>query len=132
MKLASDGVSVTAGATWEDVRAYKILDDSGNKIGTYEGQVYSGMHELRCHVPSRTGESSQFDVLVECPAATYASKFIVQCIRTGVLNLTFLLKSRDGQAYAVSAGWNNPKEVLDEARFFALAQSVLHLLAKKE
>lgn len=48
----------------------------------------------------------------------------------GVLNLTWLLKKADGKWYAASAGWNNPKETLDETFFLGLVQSALDLLGK--
>jgi hypothetical protein len=43
----------------------------------------------------------------------------------GVLNMTYLLKARGGQWYAMSAGWNNPVAALDEDRFFAILQRIL-------
>lgn len=46
----------------------------------------------------------------------------------GVLNLTWLLRSRSGAWYALSAGWNDPAKALDEERFFALVQSALDLV----
>ncbi len=48
----------------------------------------------------------------------------------GVLNLSFLLRSAGGSWLAVSAGWNDPKAPLDEARFFGLVTRLLSLLGK--
>jgi len=45
----------------------------------------------------------------------------------GVLDMTFLLQSADGQWYAFSAGWNDPTAPLDENRFFGLVQRVLNI-----
>ena len=46
----------------------------------------------------------------------------------GVLNLSFLLKSRSGRWMAVSATWNNEAASLDEPRFVALTSRLLTLL----
>jgi beta-lactamase class A len=49
---------------------------------------------------------------------------------TGVLNLTFLLRAKDGTWYAASAGWNDPKEAVEDAKLTGLMQRVLYLLGK--
>ncbi len=46
----------------------------------------------------------------------------------GVLNLSFLLKTRSGRWMAVSATWNDEKAALDEPRFVALMSRLLTLL----
>jgi hypothetical protein len=46
----------------------------------------------------------------------------------GVLNLSFLLKTRDGRWQAVSATWNDETAPLDEARFAALISRLIGLL----
>jgi beta-lactamase class A len=46
----------------------------------------------------------------------------------GVLNLSFLLKTRSGRWLAVSATWNNPAAALDEPRFVALMSRLLSLM----
>ncbi|HYW14583.1 MAG TPA: serine hydrolase [Allosphingosinicella sp.] len=46
----------------------------------------------------------------------------------GVLNLSFLLRTRSGRWMAVSATWNDEKQALDEARFVALMSRLLGLL----
>jgi hypothetical protein len=46
----------------------------------------------------------------------------------GVLNLSFLLKSRSGRWMAVSATWNNENAALDEARFVALMGRLIALM----
>ena len=46
----------------------------------------------------------------------------------GVLNMTFLLKSKSNHWYALSAGWNNPAAPLTEAKFFELVQQCFELL----
>jgi len=43
----------------------------------------------------------------------------------GVLNMTWLLKSKSNAWYCLSASWNNEKKNLDENKFFELVQSVL-------
>jgi hypothetical protein len=46
----------------------------------------------------------------------------------GVLNLSFLLKSREGRWMAVSATWNNEAAPLDEPRFAALMSRLIALM----
>lgn len=46
----------------------------------------------------------------------------------GVLNLTWLIRTKEGERYALSAGWNDPAGPLDEDRFIAILQSVIYLL----
>lgn len=48
----------------------------------------------------------------------------------GVINLTFLLKSKDGAWFAVAATWNDPKDPVDETRFAGLIQRALYALGK--
>ena len=43
----------------------------------------------------------------------------------GVLNITLLLKSKNGKTYRLSATWNNPLALLDEAVFFELIDLVV-------
>ncbi|HEX8528321.1 serine hydrolase [Allosphingosinicella sp.] len=47
---------------------------------------------------------------------------------SGVLNLSFLLKTRSGRWMAVSATWNDPAAPLDEPRFVALMSRLVTLL----
>jgi hypothetical protein len=46
----------------------------------------------------------------------------------GVLNMNFLLRSREGRWMAVSATWNNASAPLDEARFAALMTKLIALM----
>lgn len=46
----------------------------------------------------------------------------------GVLNMSFLLKSREGRWMAVSATWNNEAAALDEPRFAALMSRLVGLM----
>ncbi len=48
----------------------------------------------------------------------------------GVLNLTYLLKRDDGAWFAVSFGWNDAKNPVQENRLFALVQVAIDLMAK--
>ncbi|MBI5362941.1 MAG: serine hydrolase [Planctomycetes bacterium] len=48
----------------------------------------------------------------------------------GVINLTFLLKSKDGAWFAVAATWNDVKDPIDETRFAGLLQRALYALGK--
>lgn len=46
----------------------------------------------------------------------------------GVLNLSFLLKTRSGRWIAISATWNDEAKALDEPRFVALTSRLVSLL----
>ncbi|MEA3052906.1 MAG: hypothetical protein QOG72_1809 [Sphingomonadales bacterium] len=46
----------------------------------------------------------------------------------GVVNLSFLLRSRGGRWMAVAATWNNPEAPVDEARFAALMSRLVALM----
>ena len=48
----------------------------------------------------------------------------------GVLNFTWLLRTKKGEHYALSMGWNNPAdEGVELETYLGLAQSTLRLLA---
>ncbi|MBI3097813.1 MAG: serine hydrolase [Planctomycetes bacterium] len=49
----------------------------------------------------------------------------------GVLNLTFLIQSNNGEWFAVSGGWNDPERSLDEARFAGLIQGAIDLIGRR-
>lgn len=46
----------------------------------------------------------------------------------GVINLTWLVRSRAGAWHAVTGSWNDPQAPVDEARFAALMQRALQLV----
>jgi Beta-lactamase enzyme family len=46
----------------------------------------------------------------------------------GVLNMTWLLRSRSGKHYAMSAGWNDPSKEVDLAKFSALMMTAADLI----
>ncbi|MGB0714672.1 MAG: serine hydrolase [Phycisphaerae bacterium] len=51
----------------------------------------------------------------------------------GVLNMTWLLKDKSGQAYVLSAGWNNPtEEGAPIEKFVSILQPILDLLGRGE
>jgi hypothetical protein len=47
---------------------------------------------------------------------------------TGVLNMTFLLRGKDGAWHAVSGTWNDPKQSVDEGRFQLLMSRAVALV----
>ncbi len=49
----------------------------------------------------------------------------------GVLNMTFVLRGKDGQWYALSAGWNDPDRSVDTLRFTGLLTRALELAAPR-
>jgi beta-lactamase class A len=46
----------------------------------------------------------------------------------GVINLTFLLKTVEGESYALSAGWNDPCKEVDLGLFVGLVQKVINTI----
>lgn len=50
----------------------------------------------------------------------------------GVLNLSYLLRSRGGTWYALSVTWNDPKAPVDEAKLFTLVQGMVPLLTNEK
>jgi len=50
----------------------------------------------------------------------------------GVLSMNFLLKSRSGARYGISAHWNDSTAPLDEGRFIALVTRLVNLLAERD
>ncbi|MBD8677344.1 serine hydrolase [Sphingomonas sp. CFBP 13720] len=49
----------------------------------------------------------------------------------GVLNMTFVLRAKDSQWYALSAGWNDPDRSVDTLRFTGLMTRTLELAAPR-
>lgn len=49
----------------------------------------------------------------------------------GVLNMTYLLRAKSGDWYALSCGWNDPQRALDEGKLAGLVTRTLSLLAKE-
>lgn len=49
----------------------------------------------------------------------------------GVLNLSFLVQARTGGWYAVTGSWNDPKAIVDEAKFVALMSRLVALATKQ-
>jgi beta-lactamase class A len=47
---------------------------------------------------------------------------------TGVMNMTFLVRGKSGQYYAVSGGWNDVRAAVDESRFVGLMRRAVSLL----
>jgi hypothetical protein len=74
----------------------------------------------------RNGDPTALDILAinPGPARTSAPGFSYIGFKggseTGVLNATYLLRSKEGRWLALSVTWNNREAALDEARFLAL------------
>lgn len=51
---------------------------------------------------------------------------------TGVLNLTYLLRTKSGTWYALSCGWNDPNAALDDQKLFGIVTRALGLVGKLE
>lgn len=49
---------------------------------------------------------------------------------TGVINLSFLVRSKAGAWYAITGSWNNPAAAVDEAKFVGLMSRAVALAAK--
>jgi beta-lactamase class A len=82
----------------------------------------------------RNGDSTALDLLAINPgidpslAGGFAYVGFKGGSEPGVLNLSFLLKSRQGRWSAVSATWNNEAVALDEARFIALMSRLVAVM----
>ncbi len=48
----------------------------------------------------------------------------------GVLNMTWLLKTKKENWYCLSASWNNESEILEEKKFFEIMQSAIDFIGK--
>lgn len=48
----------------------------------------------------------------------------------GVISLSFVVQSRQGQWYSVSGSWNNPRREVDQNRFVAIMTRALNILAR--
>lgn len=49
----------------------------------------------------------------------------------GVLNLTYLLQAKSGDWYALSCGWNDPAQSVEDAKLVGLVTRMLALLARE-
>jgi hypothetical protein len=82
----------------------------------------------------RSGDSTALDLLSINPglgpalAGDFAYFGFKGGSEPGVLNMSFLLRSRAGRWMAVSATWNNPAAPLDEPRFAALMSRLVGLM----
>ena len=82
----------------------------------------------------RNGDSTALDLLAINPGLGPASgrNFAYFGFKggsePGVLNLSFLMKTRDGRWTALSATWNNEAAALDEPRFAALISRLIALM----
>lgn len=87
------------------------------------------MNWLRVH-----GGPTALDILAINPgmASAVANQFAYIGYKggseTGVMNMTFLLRSKDGKSYAVAGSWNDAKSGLDERRFQQLMTRIITLL----
>lgn len=80
----------------------------------------------------RKNDATALDVLglspgLEIPADRFSYGGFKGGSEPGVLNLTFLLRRKDGAAVALSAGWNRTDAGVDEQAFITLVQSAIHL-----
>jgi beta-lactamase class A len=82
----------------------------------------------------RSGDATALDLLAINPglgpalAGDFAYFGYKGGSEPGVLNMSFLLKSREGRWMAVSATWNNETAPLDEPRFAALMSRLVGLM----
>lgn len=85
----------------------------------------------------RSGDRTALDILAINPGLPdlrrdYAYVGFKGGSERGVLNLSFLIRRRDGTWFAVSIGWNDAAAPVDEARLVSAAGRLLALLAKDE
>jgi len=90
------------------------------------------MNYLRKHTETGAAAEARKILGINPSDLVDKSKFSVICYKggseAGVLNLTYLLQSRGGHWYALSATWNDPKAALDENKFFAAISGGFGLL----
>jgi hypothetical protein len=82
------------------------------------------------------GEETALDILginrgLKIPEGSFPYAGYKGGSNKGVLNMSWLLRHKSGDWYVLTLGWNNPKQILDENRFYTLAQEALDLLARK-
>lgn len=63
-------------------------------------------------------------------AADYGNVGFKGGSETGVVNLSFLVRSKAGSWYAVTGSWNDPAAAVDEAKFVGLMSRLVSLAAK--
>lgn len=83
----------------------------------------------------RKGDETAFQILAINPGVAIPRDRIAYAgykggSEPGVLNLTFLLRTKAGDWYALSAGWNNPDKSLDDKKLIALVQAAVDQLGK--
>lgn len=82
----------------------------------------------------RNGDSTVLDILAVNPGLgrSAAERFAYLGFKggsePGVIGMSFLIRRKEGNWIAMSVGWNNPAEPLDEARFIALVARLVALL----
>lgn len=84
----------------------------------------------------QNGDSTALDVLAINPGVSEetAGEFAYLGFKggsePGVLNVTYLARTKAGRWYAVSGSWNDPANTLDEAKFIGLMTRALSLLTE--
>jgi hypothetical protein len=82
----------------------------------------------------RNGDATVLDILAVNPGLgrAAAERFAYLGFKggsePGVISMSFLIRRKEGNWIALSVGWNNPAEPLDEARFIALVARLVALL----
>lgn len=89
---------------------------------------------LRDHSRSEAGIAAR-EILAVNPGvpsdrATFSYQGFKGGSEPGVLNLTVLLETPAGAAYAVVATWNHTKQTVDEAKLLGIVQGTMQLLKK--
>ncbi len=82
----------------------------------------------------RNGDSTLLDILAVNPGLgrSAADRFAYLGFKggsePGVISMSFLVRRKAGNWIALSVGWNNPAEPLDEAKFIALVARLVALM----
>ena len=85
------------------------------------------------HRIDSSGETAALDVMAINPSMSEAQRSEWAYVgfkggsEPGVLNLTWLLKDEQGEAYIVTLGWNNPEAAVETTTLELLAQRILSL-----
>ena len=86
----------------------------------------------------RNGDPTTHGILAISPGGTAALRDSFAYVgfkggsEPGVINLSWLIRTRGGDWYALTGGWNNPTAPVEEGRFVALMSRALQLVRESD
>lgn len=105
-------------------------------IDTVEWFASAGDLCMAMNYVNAAADQHVLDILAVNPGATsMQDRFAYMGFKggsePGVVNLTWLLKTKKGTSFALSTGWNNRDEEVDVAKLLGIAQSAMLLIEDK-